>query len=325
MILNIIPKKGEYADCRQHLLITVSEWWNRRYELLFVKSCNFDFVMDNNFKHKLVGERLVTNRFYAYDYFEEYHGVKVILSDVIESSNKLDTLILKITNNSPVLISLNSYWTPWNSFAYKKIKANHYCLVIGFNKMDKILYCLDPTYSMETLKLPFTDFVNGCTKPYVYFEKTNHSKLDTIKIFGEINQTLKNINTKAIKEFAIEIRDFFDYKKEVIEFPRLSDAPININLVKIIFSHQYLFKGLKYILLANLNLTRNMTKIMEDLNNITNYWKMIHNVISKEYVLYQRNGHMPTIKRISPIVRELGEREALFKYNFEQVYQKLIK
>ncbi|MGC6587618.1 C39 family peptidase [Paenibacillus sp. Dod16] len=323
MILNIIPKKGEYTDCKQHLLITVAEWWNRRYELLFIKSCSLNFNSKNS-DLRLIGERLETSRFNAYNYFEEYHGVKIIISDITEETNIINMIITNIRNNHPVVVSLNSFWTPWNTFAYKKIKANHYCLVIGINERDKILYCLDPTYSMEILELPFTDFINGCTKSYAYFEKMDPLQPDIIKIFGEVNQTLKKVNTPAIEEFALEVGESFDFKREIIDFPRLSDAPININLVKIIFGHQYLSKGLDYLGSINPNILRDMKKIRSELNDITIRWKLVHNIISKEYMLFQKSREIPTIARISPMIRDLGEREAYFKSNFESFYQKLI-
>lgn len=177
MLLDLKPERGYYSDCLQHLLVTVAKWWKRDYDLLFIKSSNFNFTPFDPNKPDLIGKRIIAKRDNSYQYFEDFHGVKFTIVESTDSNSIFDYIINQLRMKRPVIIPLDAFWTPWNTYGYMRLHAPHYCLIIGVNRTEKRFYCLDPIYSMDILKLPFVDFYNGCKGKLGLFEKKEKNLL----------------------------------------------------------------------------------------------------------------------------------------------------
>lgn len=310
--LNIEPFLEHSAgrNCIEHILMSVFKSWNYHYELLFSESWNFR--LDQSPHLHLVGSKIVVNKYYANDLLQNVHGIRLQQLSKRDSTEVFEIIKTQLAKQYPVLIYLNSYWTPWGNPDDYQIQHNpHFVLVTGIDENKKMLHCVDPVFSTKVEHLSFEFFLNGnngnCTliEPYPATNEQNWQEiLDRLA-----NQLLRTNRPHDIQTLSSQFLEQYDIQQETNGYDDLWKAPIGMNITRIIFGRRGFLDALHFL---NKQL-HTLDEIIDKVTDILNRWNVVNNLITKSYFLMKLNGKGYNFrKNIAEKLSELTTLEANF-------------
>ncbi|MEF2965908.1 hypothetical protein V3851_08710 [Paenibacillus sp. M1] len=154
-MLNIQPKHEDYRSCLEDILASVSAYWKRDHELMFIGSWNFCFRSSCTNTSETLGSRLHEGEENTRRYLDYYHGIVLETHDPISEKELWEIVASELTGNKPVIIYVNDYWCPWSK-NYRIREEMHPCLAVGMGSDDNGLFCLDP-YNVSNIQFLSAD------------------------------------------------------------------------------------------------------------------------------------------------------------------------
>lgn len=285
MILKINPyvEMGTGRNCLEDVMVCAFKSMDKHYELFFSESWSFGYTTHD----PLIGKRMKIKRQVSYDLLQDAHGIEVKYHKTNNSSSVLDIIRTEIfTYQSPVVIYLDLFWTAWGSADnYQKNHLDHFCLVIGINETDQVIYCIDTIFSSQVQALPYEHFFSGndgdCATFHIHPE-------DCIKdwrsVFERITKKIFKFNdVQAIQKFAEDFKNHFDIRKEVEGYGELWKSSIGEEIRNVIFGRKGYYEALLFL---NTKLGY-LNDLIHKVNEIIIQWNIVSGLISKLYYLDQ--------------------------------------
>ena len=140
----MLPIHPEKLNCRQAVIAYIATYYHTDFELMLADNWSFQFTPD---KHTTVGKGIHVKINDKKSYLKTYHGISL-------SHQKLPELgILK--NNSPKIVTVDTFHIPWDKGYHKFHNLNHVIAQIKYDPKCQKFLCVDPFYNVEaTLSEP---------------------------------------------------------------------------------------------------------------------------------------------------------------------------
>lgn len=187
-MIQIKPIHDKENDCVDDLYATLCNWQGvgESYELIFCQSLSFSFNLND--KSETIGRRLNAdpNRM---GLLEKFYGIHINNYNDLTWTEKLDLVRRELTIDYPVIISFDSFWTPWDTGSFQKIHFfGHPLLIVGLNERRKEVVCMDPFYNINGTSLSYDILEKGCLQcGTLSIEKRKEITLEElVKYFGEV-------------------------------------------------------------------------------------------------------------------------------------------
>lgn len=301
-------------DCYDNLIIALSKYWNKNYEMMSLNS--WGFLYDSTITSNILGNKIKENSCTNYNLLESFHGIKSISNSQKNPYKIIEDIKTEITCNRPVAIYVNTFWSPWYSSDYQKINGDHYCLAIDTDPFNNIKI-VDSQFANDGALLPFNDYINGYGD-YTTFEQVpikNDLNNWPFFIWDSIKQ-LSPIDSKSIfeqmRDLSSEILKSLDLNIEVIGYENDPfTAPIFQNIFYIGRRRKQFSISLSYIG-KNCNVY-DLNIISNRMYEIGNKWSATFGLLCKSYYL---GKNFNIINKLCTRIKELADEE-------EQVFEML--
>jgi hypothetical protein len=284
MLLNIKALEDKSMDCAEVLVVTVVAWWGRNHELMFAESWGFHYQPPVAGEPKILGNRINSRGGNLLELLEQYHGVHLVPHDT-KTAAVLDVVRRELAAGRPVIISIDSFWCPWD-IGYLKHHNMHGCLVVGLEDDETSLYCIDGYYIKDVGRLPMSSFKQGCG-PCATIAVSGEEKSDAD--WGEIvqNAVRRLSETDAFQEilaFAAEIESSLDLSAEGEGFENnFWDCPLIHQLLNIGRGRIQFANALR--LLARRNQVNALLPLAERLEKVGWQWTTVRSMLIKEQMM----------------------------------------
>ncbi|UOE58260.1 hypothetical protein HPB58_12925 [Priestia filamentosa] len=309
MNLDIPPIKDELHNCLESQVCTVSSWWKRDFTLMFAEYWGFSFENNNQ---RRIGECINPVLGQFWEPLEKYHGIHLHLLKGFNTNNLIPLLKRELSLGIPVLVSMDSYWIPWEP-GFQKYSIMHTFLLTGLNEEDKVFYCTDGNIGKRHVELEFQYAQKGSLNPIAKFEIIERfdSLIDwTIIIRNSISRLDFYNSSQGIHEFANHIEQGIDFELELQGFEGVWwRAPLYLNLRDVIRGRLLFSRTLSY--LSNRNNVSELEEWGQSLEKVANQWEIVRGILVKSIVM---NDPQKTIKRASDRLHQIAfEEKALAK------------
>jgi hypothetical protein len=312
-LLNV-ESRSTGGDCFEELLISLCAWYNRRYEMMYVRSLYYDYLSNDSTKR--VGDRLQTNSSEEYHILlEQYHGLKFQFLMNASIEQDIELIGKQLQEGRPVIIAMDSYYIPWDPKYFTSHHLGHVFIAVGFDPDTKALYGTDPFFNKITQRVSYKDLQSGY-QGYITVETDNEELKNIHALVSEVRRhLLECMRSKetfnAIAAFAEELRAI-DFQAEMEEIADFGNSVIFLNLGRIIRGRTNYTKLLQY--LDEFNSIKQFEAVVEQLKQISFIWVSARGFITKGYLLKD------------PLVKEAMLENAISKLNeIAELEEKVIK
>lgn len=327
MMINVIPVLNEKYNCIENLLASLASYWGIDYYMMSSEVWGFSYkTIDYSPSNALMfGERISPNSGDYFKLFEQYHNTKIdihSISSLYSIKDLFSVIKSEIEGGYAVIIRVDLFWCPWTKF-YKVYNADHYCMVIGINEDNHLLYCIDPLYTLDVIELPILNFEQGCTSCRT-LRKLNHNENNIewrIVLQNAVSHYLgvteSSSTYDAMCNFARDVKSHYHAADEfkIIGEKRLSLLSTQINYIRLarlsfsnfleMFANDYQIDELN-------EFSKRMSKFGECWYNLNIMF------IKSSYML--DNDLLTQI--ISNNILELAEQESKFALELQQLVEK---
>ncbi|MVO99548.1 hypothetical protein [Paenibacillus lutrae] len=314
MFQDMQPVRGISTDCLQDMIITLCNYWNRDYELAFSETMGFNFIWAED---KLIGECVTNSRTTSFDLLQDYHGVAVQEHIFPTSHDVFKMITASLENRQAILIQLDSFWNPWgNAHAYQQEHNYHHaCLVVGVEKDQTDLYCVDSTFSNQIERLPIDHFFQGNNGRAATIERIAPVHTDLSEAYGRIRTSvIQDNHYEAFYDLADAFEKKMNLDQEIAGCHELWDAPIFQKIDTIYFGRNYHSKALQY--LASHNPLPSLHKTLEALlplaSRLAIQWEITQKNLIKYYYVNTAGKDAIYRPKIAGIIRENAKLEEEF-------------
>lgn len=212
MKIEILKEKG--SNCFVNLIISIANYWNVEYKLMYLELIGFSYKINNSSKN--IGENMQLcwegdlkerNRL-----LENYHGIHIEYFDKTLWDNKCSK---EWIDNHIVAIYVDGYECEWLPF-YKKLHRQHICLIVEKKEEG---YLLDDEY-LEAPKYMEKEKIQFIQSGFIIFEKiVNKNKIEIENIKKELRHRISiwynNDSKDKLLNFSSDIKGKLDLTKEV--------------------------------------------------------------------------------------------------------------
>ncbi|GLC81962.1 phosphopantetheine-binding protein [Lacrimispora brassicae] len=312
-MINLSPRYSEALNCIENIIASLANYWEIDYYMMSSEVWGFSYQsFDSLSKTITFGERISTNSGDFVKLFEKHHDIKAEFyhrNSCYKTEELLDMIINHTKKKIPVMISIDLFWCPWTDF-YKVYHMEHYCLVVGMNDSQEQLYCFDPYYTLDLIKLPIQNYHQGGIS-CILFERTDH-KEKKIKWQAVLNNAaLHFLNPKKGTSVFDEMCDFANdialYYQPQNEFEiagdkRLSLLSSQINYIRLArcsFADFLVRLANDYLVIELQDVAKEMIKLGESWYNLN--------------IMFIKSSYMenfsPLVQRIVVKIVELAKQE----------------
>jgi hypothetical protein len=278
MLLNIKPTISQGCDCFENLLVTISKHFNRNFELMFSDSWNFDYLSIEPNSSLRIGDRIaISNN--SIKLLTQYHGIQINGMTTFNINTFLSTLEIELSQNKPVILLTDSYYTPWHP-EYQKEHFNHTFLVFGFNEKDYSFHCFDGWPYTEDAILTLSNLEKGI-EGYITCTVQNYNNTEPgwkELLINSINKHEINQTFDKIRQFGNDIKNNLDIVCEMKDHSFIS-SPIIGKIRKVSMNRMQFSTFLAY--LADKYNVSDLHNLSEKFNVLASRWKLISLSLSK--------------------------------------------
>ncbi len=289
-------------------MISVSNFYQRNYILMYSHAWGFGFDIDN-YKINGTGNSIKDDRGRVYDLYHLYHGIKISFHDINNPENVIKIIINHIVNGNPAGILMDTFYYSWDP--NKNQHGKHWFLISGVDTEKEVFYCTDPYFLQKDALLSFNDFISGYLGVLFTFEITNNEVSDynwkdlifaiSKKLKGE--NGVKNIFS-SMEDFAASVEKGFCIEKETESTKRVIDMPYYVNLQSVNRGRRQYAKFLEHTA-ARYHIPE-LLSISEKLKQVSYKWDVLRGILTK--AILSKNEEIIKSK-IPPSIREISEIE----------------
>lgn len=151
-------------DCLySNISAVVSNWCSIDFEMIGADAWGFEFAELNPIKSsnniEYIWDRVHAYHKDSWKSLEIYYGVKVTWNYTKTYRETLSLIYKELAEKRPILVYINSHFCPWHP---RQDEYNmHFCLVVGIDKDNEGLLCVDPSLNVQKGFLPLTLFSEG--------------------------------------------------------------------------------------------------------------------------------------------------------------------
>lgn len=304
------------VNCLDDVIATVCSWHNRRYELMYARSLNFQFESEP--ADKEYGERISAE--YSNDYLhllEKYHGFhcEIHLNQPISEGIRMITEQLQAGN--PLLILLDCFWIPWVDKFQIMHDFGHTMVGVGFDTETNELFVTDPFFEKKSARISYEQLEHGYYGCVTVTPSNNH--LATYEeILKELSMTLEEWlqtgeTSQAIAAFARETGSV-PFQPDAEAEAMLSSSPLFMNLGRVSSARNNYGKLLSY--LHECYGDERFEKVEEELKALSFQWSSVRGFLMKMAMVDDASMHAylkeNTVKKLTDIAsKELEVMERL--------------
>jgi hypothetical protein len=297
----------EVYNCFDGLVVSTAEWKKRDYRLAHAEAWDFSVKYEIRENPPVIFSHLVNPRTLAFDLLESCSGIS--LSPTKFDSNVENFLVMlkkELSQQRPIIISLDYYWCPWNKdVGIPFHNPHHTTLVIGFDELG--LICLDYSPRCNNCVLPY-EYINRIDEYLTMnFEEPNLNYCSSI-----ITRGIQLINDHDIfnkmRKFGEHIQESFSTAIGLECVENSAYIPKIWNL-KLIAESRCLYANTLRII-GKKNNIEPLLIIAEELESTKPMWLVIRSLFAKIYVSKDLN----LIKRIAEKIYEIADyEESIYK------------
>jgi hypothetical protein len=283
-ILNVEPIKAG-GNCLDDVIISMSRWFNRSYEFMYLSSMDFDFDQLNTIQ--TIGERIKAE--YSDKYIvllEQYHGFtfQFHMNQTIEQG--LEIIREQLAKENPVILTIDSYYIPWDSKYMNTHYFGHVFLAVGADPETKAIYGTDPFFNKKAVRIPYDHLqkgYHGC----VSVDFVKEEKFDADHLISKLIESLEELlhsrkSFKAIQSFAEELKAL-QFIESTDVSNNFGDDPLFVALGKVVngrtnFSKIFNFLNEHYSV-------QDLDSFSPLFNQISYQWSSIRGLIAKGFII----------------------------------------
>ncbi len=314
--IDIEPIHDDTRSCIEDLVATFAIWKKYDYEMMFNHSWNFRMKKKEK-DEELIGNLIKLSEYVDIDSIEKNLNFTLRYAETTCFDEFIDLIEENIKNSLPVIIYIDAYWCKWLELSYKKYHAPHFCMVVGLDRENEILHCIDAnpinygdTITFEECKefykcyLTFDEskdkpinmsLIEAVTSLLPKEDSDGRDNFDYIRYFGDVIKTI---------DVEDEFRGYMNYLHEAPLYKAVNDT---IRLRKQT-SMLLKYLGKKYSHARLNNFSEAFTKIEAK-------WTNVKGMIMK--MLYVANKEI-LVNKISTKLYEIANEEELFCNNLNQ-------
>lgn len=286
-LLDIKPVKHETYNCFfNNIIASVFQYWNKDVRLSFLDSFAISLYIEN-------GEYEINCSTENFNYvLQEICGININRFKM-NSNAELENYIKNYINNfSPIGISIDSYYLPWN-INYLSQHRTHNILIIGYDSNN--YYCVDGFSSMEVEKLSKVVIWNH----YIALSSFDNNKDVTIDkhiVFKSLQCTASAYNN------VIDILNYIqvDLSKDISMMIEPARSNVLYTITNIGWSRINFFDCLN-MLKNSLNLDC-LDDILIDINSCCENWIIIKNLVTKSLIYNDFQSCYDKMQKYLPIL-----------------------
>ncbi len=296
-------------DCLYGCISLVAHNWNVDHKIIGADAWGFWFeegLKKNNFHEQYLWYRVHAFGEDSWKSLELFGGIKVKWKYNNNYEETIDTIENEIADNRPVIISINTRFCPWHP---RRNEDNiHFCLVVGVDKVNTNLKCIDPSTKIYNGVLPFELLKQGYGVCVTLTKvKKKYKDIDWKTIVGNsVNRLMFKQNNAGVNAFD-SMRHLADGIHESIL--EKSTLPLWIsNPIPMVISIDLLINGRKYYsatleYLGSKNNNEEIVLIAHQLEQLTTKWKSIL------FFAYKCQVHKEALSLIPEKLREIASEE----------------
>jgi len=284
MLIDITPVHKD-KNCHLDQLITVSNWLNLDYELMFADSWGFLYQPPDLLNPKILGERINAQETIRQleNCLYQYSGIGIELQEGKSSEEALKSFQYELSRGRPSLLVLDSFFCPWDEL-FNMGHINHTCIVVGFDSINSNLICTDGYYNKKNEILSLNNFMQA----YKWVCKFIFDIPDPDKSYwgNIINNCCTRLNEnfcfQQMNDFSYELENYYDILQEMKGFEKLWSVPMLLNF-------DYISRG-RFRYSVSLQHTINKyaqqkyLPLVAELEQAGSKWSTVRSVLLKEYM-----------------------------------------
>lgn len=310
--------KKESFYCMEKIIATISGFWGRHYEMIFLNSIkSYDVCNVEEFVQCLTEEPYFNNK-EMMEYLERFHGIQLYNFKCNTVFDALKFIESEILNNRPVVIAIDILCLPWLSekdymyYAARNMKGFNSLIITGME--EGMFHCFDVHYSNCEQMISYEDLKKGAILTSVtgvrmvedekFIENNKEILNNRIQILFEKNKYGFNVfqQTRLLSEnlssFEVYKEDFEQYGYKQLSYVK--------GCINKLYRSRYLFSFvLEY-----------MADVVEDdsLKKLSNYYKEVVSIWYTAFLLAYRASvkksySVDCIQRISSHICDASIRE----------------
>lgn len=286
MIEGIKPLHDESLNCILDLVWSLSSWWGRNYELMFVEAWDFPFVMPDANASRTMGERFIMDPLKFYKSLEHYHGINADWTNFDIPSPTIPVILpivkRELAEGRPVAIGINSFYCPWD-IGYQQHHSIHFFLAIGLDETN--MYCVDGFYNKQSIPISMEELTQGCLGCVTFAITHDELKdIDWKNILESIVTRLQDANGgnnafMAMERFNDEMLTSMDLNTEAQGEEFFWNTPLIRKLLEISRGRRQLAKTLQFI--ANRYNVTPLTGISQRMEKAGWRWDTVRSLLMK--------------------------------------------
>lgn len=281
ILFNIEPLSNVEINCIDAVIASLTMWLHRHYELMYANAWNFSFTKPSS---SMIGEGLRVKSSLDVDALEHFHGVRSIIYSTDVSTEALELIKQTLQEPTPVMLTMNSFWVPWDE-NYQKLHAVHSFIIVGIDAATGGFYCTDPYFKQKGILLPLSEFHKGfvrcSTFQIVGDEILDFEQIIEFLIMGIRTEIAGNRPFIQMRELSDALTTSFQPMQETAGYEHFSEMPLFANLAdvadgRIKFAHLLRYLGTTYdpCFLA----------VSEKFKKISSQWGMIRGTLLKMHL-----------------------------------------
>ncbi|URZ18150.1 BtrH N-terminal domain-containing protein [Clostridium felsineum] len=291
MIKNIEPLHKDNRNCYEDVIVTICNWFQRRYECIYEYSWAFEYERLETSNTFNLGKYLKYNNSKRRSLLCKYSGIEMINHKYEELDKGLKDIKIKLNNNIPIaLTSMDMFWLYWTPH-YKKSHGGHTIIAIDVDNESNII-CMDPYFKRKKLKLSIEDFNLSSSRKYISFnivsDEMRYSDVNSI-INSAVSELLRKRNSENsfdnMRKFADDIKLYYNAKNEMKGYQDYFTVPI-YNTIQRIGQGRKQFSELLVFLSENYSCNKNLLKkYSNSINLMGKKWDALKVLFGKEVFL----------------------------------------
>lgn len=266
--------RNKYYDCYAANIITVANYYNRNYYMLFADDLYFSY---NNTGNSIADKLIVFRNANIDEYILRFHCIELQRYLFESKWSMIKSIKQLLSEGSNLLLYTDVYYCSWNVL-FLQSHISHVILIVGYD--NKNFICLDPYFTQELL------FISEDSE---VFCKWSYKEIKILKEEAtDVNSSIKvlkyNINKqdiqKSLRNFANDISKI-DILKELENGSNIYNIPL-IRKIKIIED-----KRMSYLELLNaikINFSYDLEKVEKNLLDSVHNWNRLRMLLFKSFI-----------------------------------------
>lgn len=299
---------GQRYSCMDDIIATISKYYSRPYELMYIQSWNFN--LRNNDEKCILGEKIEISNFNRFQLLKKYHNISLEKHNFNDINELIFIIENELARNAPIAIHFDAFYCPWDN-CQNVMHNQHMCLVVGIDLVNNTLLITDPYYLVKE-RVVSIDLISKASKFY-YLIDVKDCAVQDYNYYELLNDLVLNLKVKnehksifsQIRQFADDILMYFDSRSNLIISEDIYNNKTFEHISNVIFGRGLFYTTLKYIsrkenLMELFNLTDNF-KIM-----ISN-WNTINSLFTKAF--FEKNLRKYSDRLYKKIIEEADYEE----------------